>query len=439
VSVPATGDTTGRGRAPFQPEFAQEAATWPQLIGLFTKLGLVAFGGPVAHIAMLETEAVRRRRWVDQQHFVDLLAATNLLPGPNSTQMTMHVGYVQKGDRGVVVAGMSFILPAALVTLLVAWAWVAFRTVPLVDAAFRGIRPVVLAIILSALIGLSRTAADSTRARLILLATLGLSLLGVGEPMLLALGAGAGLVVLGSPLEPSPDRSGSLPLRARITAMTRTWSDRSVGRIGLGVGAMAGYAGLLRLARLGVDARLQDGALVGTDSLWVLWWSFLRFGLTLFGSGYLLVAYLRTELVDRLDLLTMSQLLEAIMIGELTPGPLFTTSTAVGYLLAGVTGAAVATVAIFLPSFPLAMLLGRVMPRITGSVRARSIVRGLGAAVLGVMIATSWRIGRQVLVDGMSIALAGGAVLLLRRFRVSPLLLVPLGAGLGLALSLLPG
>jgi chromate transporter len=213
----------------------------------------------------------------------------------------------------------------------------------------------------------------------------------------------------------------------------------SAGRITLGIGGIAGLAGVLRLARLGVDARLQDGLLSGTDALWVLWWSFLRFGLTLFGSGYLLVAYLRSELVDRLALLSTSELLDAVMIGELTPGPLFTTSTAVGYLLAGVSGAAVATVAIFLPSFPLAMLLGRLMPRITRSERARLIVRGLGAAVLGVMIATSWRIGRQVLVDGTSIALAGGALLLLRGARVSPLVLVPLGAGIGLALAVLTG
>jgi chromate transporter len=171
------------------------------------------------------------------------------------------------------------------------------------------------------------------------------------------------------------------------------------------------------------------------ERLWQLWWWFLRFGVTLFGSGYLLVAYLQTALVDRLGLLTTAQLLEAIVIGEMTPGPLFTVSTAVGYLLAGGAGAVVATVAIFLPSFPLAMLLGRIMPRLSRSTVARQVLRGLGAAVVGVMLAVALTIGQRVVTDISSAAIALGALGLLRFTRLGPIALVPVGAVVGLLLN----
>ncbi len=410
----ADPDVPGRPSTPalaaHQPQFAEVGASWSELVRMFLKLGLVAFGGPVAHLAMMEREIVERRRWVDRQHFIDLMAATNLIPGPNSTQMTMHVGYVQKGDRGVWVAGTAFILPAALVTLVFAWAWVAARALPVVDAAFRGIQPVVLAIIVSAMLSLAPKAAADTRSRVILVVAVLLAGIGVTELAVLALGAAAGWLVY----RPWQD------LRGRL----RGWTTAGVALV---------LAGTLPTT-LGVAA---SAAGADASRLWQLWWIFLRFGLTLFGSGYLLVAYLQTGLVDRLGLLTTSQLLEAIVIGEMTPGPLFTVSTAVGYLLGGVAGASVATVAIFLPSFPLAMLLGRAMPRITGSELARHVLRGLGAAVLGVMLAVGWRIGVRTIIDLPSAAIALAALLLLRRTRIGPIALVPLGAVAGWALTLL--
>ncbi len=402
---------------PHQPQYAAEGATWPELIGLFARLGVVAFGGPVAHIAMMDREVVERRRWVDRQHFLDLMAATNLLPGPNSTQMTMHVGYVQKGDRGLLAAGTAFILPAALVTLALSWAWVRFRDLPVVDAAFAGIQPVVLAIIAMAIVTLAPRAADDLRTRLILVGALAASFLGVDELVVIAAGALLGWLSyrswrrlrdgLRDLRRSAPPATGLLPLLV----------------IGLAPWTLAASAG----------AASDD-----PGRIWQLWWWFLRFGVTLFGSGYLLVAYLQTSLVDRLGLLTTAELLEAIVIGEMTPGPLFTVSTAVGYVLGGFGGAAVATVAIFLPSFPLAMLLGRIMPRLSRSTTARNVLRGLGAAVVGVMAAVAWTIGTRVITDVPSALVAVGALAVLRFTRLGPIALVPVGAMVGWLLTLGP-
>ena len=398
---------------PHQPQHAEVAATWPQLIGLFLKLGLVAFGGPVAHVAMMDREVVERRRWIDRRHFLDLLAATNLLPGPNSTQMTMHVGYVQKGDRGVLAAGTAFILPAALVTLALSWVWVEYRTLDIVEAAFRGIQPIVLAVIVSAMVSLAPKAADDARTRIVLVAAVIAASLGLSELIVLALGALAGW----------------LDVRA-WRRLRRAWQRRPTPpTAAVAVAFVAGLPALLGATRA------PDADPV---PLWELWWLFLRFGLTLFGSGYLLVAYLQTGLVDRLGLLSTAQLLEAIVIGEMTPGPLFTVSTAVGYLLSGFGGAAVATVAIFLPSFPLAMLLGRVMPRVSRSRVAKQVLRTLSAAVLGVMLVVSWRIGLRLVVDAPSALIAIAALALLRTTRVGPVALIPVGAAVGWLLHLLP-
>jgi len=402
---------------PHQPQYAAEGATWPELIRLFARLGVVAFGGPVAHISMMDREVVERRRWVDRQHFLDLMAATNLLPGPNSTQMTMHVGYVQKGDRGVLAAGGAFILPAALVTLALSWAWVRFRDLTIVDAAFAGIQPVILAIIVMAIVTLAPKAADDVRTRIILIGALTASSLGVDELLIIAVGALFGW------------------------ASHRSWRRLRDGvrRLRSAAPSAGGTAGLL-LVGLAPWTLAAAARPLGPEPerLWLLWWWFLRFGITLFGSGYLLVAYLQSTLVDRLGLLSTAQLLEAIVIGEMTPGPLFTVSTAVGYLLAGGPGAVIATVAIFLPSFPLAMLLGRIMPRLSRSRTARHVLRGLGAAVVGVMLAVAFTIGARVINDVPSAAIAIGALAVLRFTRIGPIALVPVGAMVGWLLTLLP-
>jgi len=412
---PAEGSARPR---PHQPQYAAEGATWPELIGVFLRLGVVAFGGPVAHIAMMDREVVDRRRWVDRHHFLDLIAATNLLPGPNSTQMTMHVGYVQKGDRGVLAAGAAFILPAALITLGVSWAWLRFRDLTVVDAALAGVKPVVLAIIVMAMLTLAPRAAHDLRTRTILVAALVASLLGLDELLVLAVGA-----LLGWATDRSWRRLRDGLRRLRPTS--GTGALLLVAALPWTLGAAGGGSG--------------GGAGADPARVWQLWWWFLRFGLTMFGSGYLLVAYLQSSLVDRLGLLTTAQLLEAIMIGEMTPGPLFTVSTAIGYLLGGVPGAAVATLAIFLPSFPLAMLLGRVMPRLSRSRTARGLLRGLAAAVVGVMLAVAWTIGGRVITDVPSALIAVAALGALRFTRLGPIALVPVGAMAGWMLGLIPG
>lgn len=380
-----------------QPEFAEQAGTWRELIWMFFKLGVVAFGGPVAHIAMMDKEIVEKRRWVERRHFLDLMAATNLLPGPNSTQMTMHIGYVQRGNLGVWATGWAFILPAAGITLALTWAYVEFRELPVMDAVFYGIQPVVLAIIVLAMVKLAPKAADELRTRIVFVVALGLGLFGMNELIVLALGAVAGI------------------------ALYSTWRWPRGGAPGMLLG---GTPLLLGVA----PSPSPDAETVGQ-----LAWLFFKFGITLFGSGYLLVAYLQTDLVERTGLMTTPQLIEAIVIGEMTPGPLFTVSTAVGYILGGFPGAVVATLAIFVPSFFLAMLLGRIMPAIKRSETATKVLKGLTAAVLGVMLAVAVEIGLRVIVDVPTGVLAAAALATLVWTRVSAIALIPLAGLLGYA------
>ncbi len=379
---------------PYQPEFAEKGASWGELIGLFLKLGVVAFGGPVAHIAMMDKEVVEKRRWVHRRHFLDLMAATNLLPGPNSTQMTMHIGYVQRGNLGVFAAGGAFIVPAAAITLALTWAYVEFRDLPAMDAVFYGVQPAVLAVIAVAIVKLAPKAADDLRTRLVFVTALALGLFGINELIVLALGALAGVVLY------------------------TTW--RWPG--GTGAMLLAGSPWLLGAS---------PSASSDPDTIGQLAWLFFKFGITLFGSGYLLIAYLQADLVDRHGLMTTPQLIEAIVIGEMTPGPLFTVSTAVGYILGGVTGSVVATVAIFLPSFFLAMLLGRIMPAVKRSTAATKVLKGLTAAVLGVMLAVAIEIGLRVVVDVPTAVLAVVALAALIWTRMSAIALIPVAGLIG--------
>jgi chromate transporter len=344
---------------------------------------------------MMDKEIVEKRRCVDRRHFLDLMAATNLMPGPNSTQMTMHVGYVQRGNAGVWAAGGAFILPAAAITLVLTWTYVRFRALPVMDAIFYGIQPVVLAIIAVAMVRLAPKAADDLRTRLVFVVALGLGLFGINELLVLALGALAGILLYSAWRWPGGGAAGMLLTTPPL---------------------------LLGAA----PAPSPDPGTVGQ-----LAWLFFKFGITLFGSGYLLVAYLQTDLVDRHGLMTTPQLIEAIVIGEMTPGPLFTVSTAVGYILGGLPGAVVATLAIFVPSFFLAMLLGRIMPAIKRSRVAGKVLKGLTAAVLGVMLAVAIEIGMRVVVDVPTAVLAAAALAALVWTRVSAIALIPVAGLLG--------
>ena len=285
------------------------------LVRLFLRLGTVAFGGPAAHIAMFREEVVVRRKWLTEQRFLDLLGATNLIPGPNSTEMAIHIGLERAGWRGLIVAGACFILPASIIVGALAWAYVEFQTVPALGWITYGIKPVVVAIIFNALFGLGITAFKTRWLMALGLAGLVLFLAGVNE---LAVLFGGGFLV----------------------ALIRTAGKWPWG----GQGAAAAFVPLL-----GINAATK--ALAAVPGLEQIFLSFLKLGAVIYGSGYVLLPFMNNELVERLEWLTATQLLDAIAIGQITPGPVFTTATFVGYLLAGVPGAAVATVAIFLPSF----------------------------------------------------------------------------------------
>ena len=360
---------------------------------LALKLGFTAFGGPAAHIAMLRDEVVTRRKWLTDEHFLDLLGATNLIPGPNSTEMVIHVGQVRAGWRGLLVAGALFILPAATIVLALAWAYVTYGTTPAVAWPLYGIKPVVIAIVLQALWGLARTAVKGPFLALVGLVGLALYLTGVNE---LALLAGGGLLVM-------------LVRNAR-----RLRSDSAVP-----------LAALFPLAVRGIPL-LAAPASVGLAQMFLI---FLKIGAVLYGSGYVLLAFLRHDFVDRLGWLTDRQLLDAVAIGQFTPGPVFTTATFIGYLLGSWPGALLATIGIFLPSFLFVAAVNPLVPRLRRSPWMGALLDGVNVTALGLMAGVTWQLGRAAIVDWLTALLAVVAAALLLRFKLNSAWLV-LGGGL---------
>jgi chromate transporter len=368
-----------------------------ELARLFLKLGTVAFGGPAAHIAMMEEEVVHRRGWLTRAEFLDYLGATNLIPGPNSTELAIHIGHARGGWRGLIVAGACFILPAALIVGVIAWAYVRFGQLPALLAVFAGVKPVVIAIVLQALWALGRTAVKSRNLAVLGLGALGASAAGVNELMVL-LGAGvvAWVLVIGAP---------------RL-------SRREVAALAFppiaGVGTLAGAA--------------------AAAPLWILFATFLKIGAVLFGSGYVLLAFLRADFVQRLGWLTERQLLDAVAVGQVTPGPVFTTATFVGALTGGWRGAIVATVGIFLPAFVFVALSGPLVPRLRRSAAAGAVLDGVNVASLALMALVTWQLARAAVVDVPTGAMALVSLILLLRFRVNSAWLVAGGALAGLLL-----
>jgi chromate transporter len=373
------------------------AGTVSEVARLFFRLGVTAFGGPAAHIAMLHDEAVKRRRWLTEQHFLDLLGATNLIPGPNSTEMCIHTGYVRAGLPGLVAAGVSFITPAFFLVLALAWAYVEYGTTPAATWLLYGVQPVVIAVVLQALWGLGKKALKGPLTAVIGLLVLGLYFLNGNVIVLMLAG---GLVVM------------------LISNLRRLRDGKA--------------AGLLPLAGLTVPAL----ASAVPFSLGQLFWVFLKVGATLYGSGYVLLAYLQADLVQQLGWLTEQQLIDAIAIGQVTPGPVFTTATFVGYVLGGVPGAVVATLGIFLPSFVFVAISNPIIPRIRNSPWASSLLDGVNAAALGLMTAVTLQLGRAALIDPYTIALALLSAVLLIRFRVNSTWLIAGGAAAGYLIGL---
>jgi len=371
-----------------------------ELAGLFLKLGLIAFGGPAAHIAMMHDEVVTRRKWISEEYFLDLLGATNLIPGPNSTEMAIHIGHVRAGWRGLIVAGLCFILPAAAMVLALAWFYVDYGTTPVAERLLYGVKPVVIAIVVQALWGLGSKAFRSRLLAAVGLAVLALYLLGGNE---IALLFGGGILVM---------------LAANIRRLRAAMRGRNL------------ISALLLSAP---NALLSQAVAGGTAvSLGALFLTFLKIGAVLYGSGYVLLAFLRNDFVNRLGWLTDQQLLDAVAIGQVTPGPVFTTATFIGYLVAGVPGAVLATVGIFLPSFVFVSLTNPLIPRLRRSPWMSAFLDGVNVAAVGLMAAVTWELGRAAIIDWLTLALALAAVLLLFRFKVNSTWLIAGGGAVGI-------
>ncbi|HEX5387901.1 MAG TPA: chromate efflux transporter [Gemmatimonadales bacterium] len=383
-----------------------------ELAGLFLKLGTVAFGGPAAHVALMEDEVVRRRRWLSREQFLDYLGATNLIPGPNSTELAIHIGHARAGWPGLLVAGACFILPAALIVTAVAWIYVRFGSLPAAAGILYGVKPVVIAVVLQALWRLGRTAVRSRE----------LAALGVGAVIATALGVNELAVLAAAGLVMAVARGIARDGRGRLPAM-----HGITGTAG-GAGAAAGAATATVTAAVAATA-------AGPGTLTGLFVVFVKIGAVLFGSGYVLLAFLRADLVERLRWLTERQLLDAVAVGQVTPGPVFTTATFVGYLLAGPGGAAVATVGIFLPAFVFVALSGPLIPRLRRSPLAGAVLDGVNVASLALMAVVTWQLGRAAIVDGVTLGLALASAGLLFYGQVNSAWLVAAGAGVGLGIA----
>jgi chromate transporter len=368
-----------------------------EIAALFLRLGATAFGGPAAHIAMMRIEFVQKRAWLSDQEYIDLIGASNLIPGPSSTEVAMHVGSVRAGWRGLVVAGACFIVPAMLIVLALAWAYVEYGTRPEATYLLYGIKPVIIAVVAQALYGLLRTAFKTPFLAAMGVLVFALYLLG-GNEIALLFGATAIVVAV---------HNG----RRLVSTM--------------------------RASAFATPLALPFGALLVSSppgySLLTLFLTFLKIGAVLYGSGYVLLAFLRNDFVERLGWLTNEQLLDAVAIGQLTPGPVFTTATFIGYIVGGVPGALVATLGIFLPSFFFVALTHNLIPKLRGSPWTAALLDGVNVAAIGLMAGVTYTLARDAIVDVVTALLTLLAALALIRFRVNSAWLVLAGAIVGLA------
>jgi len=375
---------------------------------LFLRLGATSFGGPAVYIAMMRDEAVTRRRWLDQNEFLDLLGATNLIPGPNATEMAIHIGRSRAGWPGLVLAGICFTAPATAITLVFAWTYVRYGSTPELSWVLYGIKPIVIGVLIQAVLGLGRSTSRGLLLPSLGVAVLALYLAGSNEIVLL-LGSGVVFMLVANFRRLRAAGAGFL---AAVSTGHMGW-----GVAILGTGAAAGAAAPFSLAQLFL--------------------TFLKIGAVLFGSGYVLVTFLRADFVHRLGWLTEQQLLDAVAAGQVTPGPLLSTATFIGYVLGSWQGALLATVAVFLPSFVLVALSGPLIPRVRRSPWTASLLDGVNMAALALMAGVTWQLSRDALVDSFSVGIALVGVVLLIRFRVNSSVLVLLGALTGVAVKAL--
>lgn len=321
------------------------------LVAVFLKLGATGFGGPAVHVAMMEDEVVERRRWLSRAEFLDLLGAVQVIPGPNSTELALHIGYRQARWRGLLVAGACFILPAVIIATGAAWAYGEFGRMSEGAAVLYGIKPVAIAVIGQAIWVLARSAVKTPALGAVGVLAIVALILGAHELLVLA---AAGLVAL-------------------------VWQSVRGGGLALGALLVAGEGRVL-------TASMATAGGAVSFALWPLFFVMAKIGAVLFGSGYVLVAFLRVDLVERLGWLTEAQLLDAVAIGQIVPGPVFTTATFIGFLLGGTSGAAVATAGIFLPAFIFVALSGPFVPALRRSPIAAALLDGVNVASLALMV-----------------------------------------------------
>jgi chromate transporter len=363
-----------------------------EVVSLFLRLGTTAFGGPAAHIAIMHAETVIRRKWLSDQEFLDLVGATNLIPGPNSTEMAIHIGFRRAGWPGLLAAGVSFIAPAMLIVIGLAWAYVQFGSTPQAEWLLYGIKPVVIAIIVQALWSLGQKAVKGALTATIAILVIGSYFMGINEIALLFAGGAVVMMVKNiKRLRSQVSRAIFLPL----------------GGLGLYLQATVPF------------------------SLPTLFFTFLKIGSVLYGSGYVLLAFLRADFVVRYGWLSDQQLVDAIAIGQVTPGPVFTTATFIGYLLAGIPGALLATLGIFLPSFFFVTISNPLIPRIRNSAWVSGLLDGVNVASLGLMAAVTWQLGWTSLIDPLTTIVAFIALVLLLRFKINSTWLIAGGALVG--------
>ncbi len=327
-----------------------------EVAALFFKLGLIAFGGPAAHIAMMEEEVVTKRKWMTREHFLDLVGATNLVPGPNSTEMTMHCGYQRAGIPGLFVAGICFIFPAVVLTGILAYFYVEYGELPMIAPFLYGIKPAVLAIILGAIYKLGQKALKSWQLGVIGIVVTVANALGISEIISILGGGVFGMIWL------SIDRQRSLK----------------------------SFLPLMLLGFFNTTTQISSMK---------LFWVFLKIGSILFGSGYVLVAYLDGELVQQLGWLTRAELLDAIAIGQFTPGPVLSTATFIGFQINGWQGAIAATAGIFLPSFFFVWILNPLIPKLRQSPATAAFLDAVNISAVAIMIVATFHLGQSVLLD----------------------------------------
>lgn len=342
---------------------AEKIERQKEIVKVFLKLGSLAFGGPAAHIAMMEEEIINKREWITREKFMDLIGATNLIPGPNSTELAIHLGYERGGLLGLLLAGTFFIFPAMVIVLLFAITYVKYGSIPQVGSILYGMKPVIMAIILQALYRLGKSVIKNKISLVLGLFTISVYLLGIKEIPLLFI--------------------------AGIIMMAIANKEKVKNKI-LGIGILP---------------------------LYLIFFTFLKIGSVLYGSGYVLLAFLEAEFVEKLGLLTNQQLLDAVAVGQFTPGPVFTTATFIGYLLRGMPGAILATMGIFLPSFILVWVLNPLIPKMRNSSWISGMLDGVNIASLTLMAVVSFKLGMSSINDGLTIIIFLVSLYTLNKFK----------------------